>query len=425
MNRQFYPQLNESVFRGALPNGLSIAVAPRPGFEKKLCYLAVDYGSIHSDFVMDGVMVHASSGVAHYLEHKLFDMPGRDISEEFAALGASVNAFTSYDMTAYYFTCTEHFDNCLRLLLEFVTTPYFTEESVAKEQGIIGQEIDMNLDSPDTQVFEGLARAMYRNHPVRKPILGTRDSISRITPQVLEACHRAFYRPGNLLLCVVGDVDPEAVYQTALACTGSDAGPQVQPTRRWPEEMAVQASFVSTRMDVAMPTFQLGFKCEPLGWGEEAVHREIVGDLAAEALFGESSPLYLRLYEQGLIDSSFGGGYDTIEGMSMLSVFGDSDDPQAILDAILDQAKSIAAQGIRQEDFLRMKRSAIGRQIKGLDSFDSTCFRICAYHFSGFDYFRFPSVYETVTAEDILAFIRQTVTPERACLSVIYPNEED
>ena len=425
MNRQFYPQLNESVFQGTLPNGLSIVVAPRPGFEKKLCYLAVDYGSIHSDFVMDGVMVHAPSGVAHYLEHKLFDMPGRDISEEFAALGASVNAFTSYDMTAYYFTCTEHFDNCLRLLLEFVTTPYFTEESVAKEQGIIGQEIDMNLDSPDTQVFENLARAMYRNHPVRKPILGTRDSISRITPQVLEACHRAFYRPGNLLLCVVGDVDPEAVYQVALACTGSDAGPQVQPTRRWPEEMTVQESFVSTRMDVAMPTFQLGFKCEPLGWGEEAVHREIVGDLAAETLFGESSPLYLRLYEQGLIDSSFGGGYDTIEGMSMLSVFGDSDDPQAILDAILDQAKSIAAQGIRQEDFLRMKRSAIGRRIKGLDSFDSTCFRICAYHFSGFDYFRFPSVYETVTAEDILAFIRQTVTPERACLSVIYPNEED
>jgi len=425
MNRQFYPQLNELVFRDALPNGLPIVILPRPGFTKKLCYLAVDYGSIHSDFLMDGEAVHAPAGVAHYLEHKLFDMPGRDISEEFAALGASVNAFTSYDMTAYYFTCTEHFDSCLRLLLEFVTTPYFTAESVAKEQGIIGQEIDMNLDSPDTQVFEGLARAMYRNHPIQTPILGTRESISQITPEVLEACHRAFYRPGNLLLCVVGDVDPENVYQTALACTGSDAGPQVQPTRRWPEEMTVQASFVSTRMDVAMPTFQLGFKCEPLGWGEEAVRQEIIGDLAAETLFGESSPLYLRLYEQGLIDSSFGGGYDTVEGMSMLSVSGDSDDPPAILDAILSQAKTVVAQGISQEDFLRMKRSAMGRRIRGLDSFDSTCFRICAYHFSGFDYFRFPGIYETVTPAHILSFIKQAVTKERACLSVIYPNEED
>lgn len=174
-----------------------------------------------------------------------------------------------------------------------------------------------------------------------------------------------------------------------------------------------------------MPTFQLGFKCEPLDKGEEAVRREITADLAAEALFGESSPLYLRLYEEGIIDSSFGGGYDTVEGMSMLSASGDSDDPQAILDAILAQAESICAEGIPMDDFLRMKRSALGRRLRGLDSFDSTCFRICAYHFSGFDYFRFPAVYETVKAEDIIRFIRQTVTKERACLCVIYPNEEE
>ena len=423
MKQYHYPQLNEILYRDQLPNGLQIAVLPRPGFQKKLCYFVTDFGSIHSDFVMDGEPVHAPAGVAHYLEHKLFDMPGRDISEEFAALGANVNAFTSYDLTAYYFTCTDHFRDCLALLLEFVSTPYFTEESVAKEQGIIGQEIDMNIDSPDTQIFERLAKAMYRNHPINTPILGTRESIAQITPQVLSKCHKAFYRPGNMLLCVVGDVDPDEVRSTALSCLSQDPGPQVEVNRHWSEQMQVEKHFVSIRMDVAMPTFQLGFKAEHLDRGEEAVRREIIGDLAAEVLFGESSELYLRLYEKGIIDSSFGGGYDTVEGMSMLSASGDSDDPQAVLEAILEQAQVLDS--IPEEDFLRMKRSAMGRRLRGLDSFDSTCFRICAYHFSEFDYFRFPGVYETVKSEDILQFIRQTVTRERACLCVIYPNEED
>jgi predicted Zn-dependent peptidase len=176
-------------------------------------------------------------------------------------------------------------------------------------------------------------------------------------------------------------------------------------------------------MEVAMPMFQLAFKCEPIGKGEEAVRREIIGDLAAEALFGESSALYLKLYEEGLIDSSFGGGFETIDGMAMLTASGDSEDPDAVRDAILAQAKTVA-EGIGTEAFQRMKRSALGRRIRDLDSFDSTCFRVCAYHLSGFDYFRFPELFESVTEQQVCEFIRQTVTPERCCLSVIYTKEE-
>ena len=152
---------------------------------------------------------------------------------------------------------------------------------------------------------------------------------------------------------------------------------------------------------------------------------EAVGDLAAEALFGESSPLYLRLYEQGLIDTSFGGGFETVDGMSMLTCSGDSDDPEGVRDAILQQAKDLVRQGLSQEDFLRMKRSALGRRIRDLDSFDSTAFRVCAYYFSGFDYFQFPEVYRQVEQQEILDFIAQTVTAERCCLSVIWPNEQE
>ena len=179
------------------------------------------------------------------------------------------------------------------------------------------------------------------------------------------------------------------------------------------------------QMEVSMPMFQLGFKCEPLGWGEEAVRKELIGDLAAEALFGESSRLYLKLYEEGLIDSAFGGGFETVEGMAMLTAFGDSDDPKAVLDAILEEAAVLAETGISEEEFLRMKRSAMGRRIRGLDSFDSICFRVCAYHFSGFDYFRFPEVYETLTRQELQDFLARVAKPERCSMACIYPNSQE
>ncbi len=421
MEKHVYPHLSETVYKDRLPNGLSIAVVHRPGFEKKLAYFVTDYGSIHTEFSVDGKTCHAPAGVAHFLEHKMFDMPWGEVSGEFARLGASPNAFTGYDMTAYHFSCSENFERCLELLLDFVSTAYFTPESVAKEQGIIGQEIDMNLDSPDTRGFELLMGAMYREHPVSVPILGTRQTIAQITDRTLNDCHSAFYRPDNMLLCVVGDVDPEQVRQIALQYTKAAPVAKVTARRRWDEEMTCPEHFVSDQMEVAMPTFQLGYKCEPLGTGEDAVKQEIIGDLAAEALFGESSPLYLKLYEDGLIDPSFGGGFETIEGMAMLSASGDSDDPEAVRDAIAEYAEKLLEAGISEEDFLRMKRSAIGRRVRALDSFDTTCFRICAYHFSGFDYFDFPRIYQAVTTKDVLEFIQRVITPHRCCLSVIYP----
>jgi predicted Zn-dependent peptidase len=176
-------------------------------------------------------------------------------------------------------------------------------------------------------------------------------------------------------------------------------------------------------MEVASPMFQLGFKCEPAPRGEEAVRQEIVGDLAAEALFGESSELYLKLYEEGIIDSSFGGGFETVDGMCMLTASGDSDDPEAVRDAILAAVDRVI-QDLDEASFLRMKRSALGRRIRELDSFDSTAFRICAYYFSGFDYFDFPGVFASVERSEVCEFLKRTVTQSRCCLSVIDPKEE-
>ena len=422
-----YPELDEKLYRTTLKNGLSVAVVPRKGFTKKLAYFVTDYGSIHREFTLEGQTYCAPAGVAHYLEHKMFDMPdGRDVSAEFAACGAMTNAFTSYDMTAYYFSCTEHFDECLRLLLEFVSTPYFTAESVEKERGIIDQEIGMNEDTPDSVIFENLMQSMYENHLVRVPILGNSETIREITPEVLETCHRAFYTPANMMLCVIGDVDPKTVADMAEQILGTEKKEAAQKLRSWQETMTCPRAESRCAMEVAMPMFNMAFKCESVGSGTAAIREEMVADLAAEALFGESSELYLRLYEDGVIDSSFGGGFETIDGCAMLLCSGDSENPHAVRDAVLTQGAKIAREGLEDGAFLRMKRSALGRRIRGLDSFDATCFRVCAYHFSDFDYFRFPEIYRDIQVSEIQAFLARVVTPERCSLSVITPlSKED
>ena len=426
MKMQEYPRLDERVYREKLSNGLNVIVLPRPGFSRKIAYFVTDYGAIHTAFSFEGKEHRAPDGIAHFLEHKLFDMPdGRDITAEFAALGAATNAFTSYDMTAYYFSCTENFEECLKILVEFVSTPYFTEESVQKELGIIDQEIGMNEDAPDSCVYENLMTAAFSAHPLRIPILGTRETIRQITPEMLNLCHRAFYTPGNMLLCVVGDVDPELVKQTALDILGSDPREVGRKISNWAEPAACPEHTVSSRMEVAMPMFSMLFKCPEVAHGETGIRRETVADLAAEALFGESSELYLRLYEEGLIDSSFGGGFEVIDGCSMLMIAGDSDDPEAVREAILAQAEVLVKEGIPESDFRRMNRSALGRRIKSLDSFDATCFRLCAYQMTEFDYFDFPQIHESVTAEDIRSFLAEVIRRDNCALSIIYPSNPE
>ena len=422
MQRFDYPALDETAYRETLPNGLRLTVVPQKGFAKKLAYFATDFGSIHTTFRLGGQEYTVPAGVAHYLEHKMFDLPGgRDVSAEFAALGAHSNAFTSYDMTAYYFSCTEHFEENLKLLLEFVSTPYFTQESVDTERGIIDQEIGMNEDSPDSALFELLAAGMYRAHPVRVPILGTHETIREITPEILYLCHRAFYAPGNMTLCVLGDVDPEQVAALARQVLGDEKREVAEKLRDWQEDMTPAEPYVHANMEVAMPTFTMAFKCESPGTGEEAIRQEMVADLAAEVLFGESSDLYLKLYEEGLIDGSFGGGFETVDGCALLTCGGDSRNAQAVVEAILARMEALRATGITEESFERMKRSAQGRRIKGLDSFDSTCFRLCSYCFSDFDYFRFPEVYSHICKADVEAFLNRAVTRQRLALCVIDP----
>lgn len=281
----------------------------------------------------------------------------------------------------------------------------------------------MYEDSAEQRAVEDLFAALFWEHPVRTSIAGTAQSIGEITAQSLYDCFRAFYQPSNMILCVTGDVDAQEIVTIAEETMPKTS--DVLPERSYgaPETMQPVKARTLRRMEISMPTFALGFKCEPAPKGAESMRRETIGDIAAEILAGESSPLYQRLYEDGLIDGDFSVGYESVKDACLISANGDSRDPEAVLDAILQEAERIGREGFETELFRRLKKSAIGRRTRDLDSFESICYRICAYQFDGVDYFTFPEAYASVTPEDVQDFLVKTVRPERAALSVVRPKK--
>ena len=420
MKRIDYAELCDGFYEELLPNGLRVRVLPRPGFARKFAFLAVDFGSNDRDFTLDGQKYHVPAGIAHYLEHKMFDLPEGGAMEQFAAHGGGNNAFTNYSMTAYYVECTEEFAENLKILLRMVTTPYFTPESVEKERGIIAQEIKMYADSPDSAVFEDLFAVMYPKHPISVPIAGSVESIADITPELLYACCRAFYTPQNMMLCVVGDVSAEEVARLAREFTPAPVPGGVRDESGW--SGAFSCGPMEKTMEVAMPMFAAGFASDPIA-PEASLRAEIVGDLAAEVLVGESSPLYQRLYEKNLIDSDFSCGFEQVRGVGLLELSGDSEAPDTVIDAVVDEAERIVREGVDAAQLERLRRSMIGRRTRELDSFESTCYRMSAYFFEGAEYFDSVRTIQSVTVQDITDFLRTVCRRDRLSVSYIRPKE--
>ncbi len=425
MQRITYDRLDQTVFADTLSNGLRVFVVTKPGFAKKYAFFATNYGSLDTSFTFNGMHIQSADGVAHYLEHKMFDTVDGHALQDMSATGASPNAFTSYQMTAYHFECTDSFEDNLRLLLSFVSVPYFTEETVEKERGIIAQEIRMYEDNPGSRLGENLYRAMYKNHPLKVNIAGTVESIGQITPEMLYDCHHAFYDPANMVLCVAADIEPERVAEIAreVLPDGSGQTPERDYGPIEPEIPAQQR--ICQNMEVSMPMFALAFKCPELPEGQERLRQELLGDLSAELLCGDSSPLYQKLYEQGLIDAGFGAGYECIRGMPNLSFAGDSDEPDAVVEEIINEARRIAAEGVDTALFERIRRASLGQRIRGLDSFDGICYRLSSGYFDGCDYLRFPEVYAQITPDDVRNFIEEHAVREKSVLSLICPLKQE
>lgn len=415
-----YPRLNEGLFAQRLENGLQVFVSQRPGYQKAFAFFAVNYGGMDTLFRLDGALHRTPEGVAHFLEHKLFDMPDGNALQTLSAMGASPNAFTSSSMTAYHFECTKHFYSNLRTLLSFVSTPYFTAESVAKEQGIIAQEIQMIADRPGWQVYSQLLKGLYWHNPVRTPVAGSLESITQITPEVLYHCHKAFYRPDNMVLCVVGDVDAERVAATARMTIAPAKGTAAERVMEEPEPADIQQALSERTMPISSPTFLAGFKAQPV----DDLRSRLIGDLAGDLLCGTSSALYHRLYQNGLVDQSFGVSYEEQRGTSFLVLGGDSAEPKQVAEAVLAEAERLRREGIPEEDFRRTLRSCYGSRVQALDSFQHSCYHLTTGYFGGFDYYQFPTLYDAIAPEDVLEFLDQLIRSERMALSIVRPNKE-
>ena len=443
-----YPRIGEKIYHAELPNGLHIYVDRRPEFQKSYAFFATNYGGMDMKFRLNGEWHDTPAGVAHFLEHKMFDTEDGNALQDLAANGASPNAFTSSALTGYYFESTEKFCDNLKILLSFVSIPWFTQESVDKEQGIIGQEIRMVEDDPDNQVFYGLMECLFDHHPIRVPIAGTQESISHITADTLYACHKAFYTPSNMILTVVGNVDPVHVADLARRILPREGGPAI-PRDYGQEPAQVAAKETRMAMEVSAPQFLTAYKCAPAADGEDSLRTAVLGDMACDILLGDSSPLYQRLYEEGVINTSFGGAFEMMPGVAYLYAGGDSKAARRAAAEIQREAERLAAEGIDEDYYQRVRRASFGSNLRGLNSFENIAVTLTEGYFHGYDPFRFPlhgggaagcpacgflfemggrKIYHAgdtalMTKEDVAAFLRRNLTAERAVLSEIVPRE--
>ena len=423
MNRKEYPRIGERVFSARLDNGLTVYVDVKPDFQKSYAFFATDYGGMDMKFQLDGQWHDTPAGVAHFLEHKTFDTKDGNALQDLAANGASPNAFTNSAITGYYFESTEKFYENLNILLSFVSQPYYTQESVDKEQGIIGQEIRMIEDDPEYQVYYAMLEGLYAHHPIRTSVAGTIESISRITADTLNLCHSAFYNPGNMVLCVAGNVDPEKVLEMAREILPREGKGSISRDYGPAEPAGAARSRTELRMEVSTPIFQLGWKMEPAPRGEEQLRQKLVAELACEALLGNSSPLYVRLYREGLINSSFSYGFDGYPSCAYAMAGGESADPDAVAAAIAAEAERIGREGVDPALFARLKKGLYGTKVRGLNSFENICVGMAQAYFAGYDMLRFPEVFEGISQADVERCIRTCFTPERAALAVVQPGE--
>ena len=423
MEKKLYERIGEEVFHTTLPNGLPVYIVPKKDFLRKYALFATRYGGMDMRFEKDGQWLGTPAGIAHYLEHKMFDTEDGNALQELAKNGAEPNAFTSNAITCYYFDATDKFYESLEILLSFVSIPYFTDESVQKEQGIIGQEIGMIEDNPEWQVYKQLMQALYHTSPARTPVAGSVESISHITAQTLYDCHKAFYTPANMCLVVVGDVKPERIIAAANQILPAKSGPLIRRDYGAEEELTAAEHFVTAAMEVSMPTFLVGFKCPPQHGGEEQHRFTAIGELACDVLMGESSPLYARLYAEGLINGSFGAAFDLLPGASYVYAGGDSKDPQAVAEAILAEARRLVSEGVDGDYYRRVVNANFGAALKALNSFESIAVSMAEGCFQGYDPYRFPEVYDSIAVEDVLDFLRRNMTRDHMALSIITPKE--
>lgn len=419
-------RVGDSYYEIDHPTGLKIFVYPKENSNSTYAVFGTKYGSVDTCFKRsdESETCTVPEGIAHFLEHKLFESEDGDAFARYAKTGASANAYTSFDMTCYLFSCTENVYESLEILFDFVQSPYFTEQTVQKEQGIIGQEIRMYDDDPNWRVMFNLLGALYHNHPVRIDIAGTVESIAEITPELLYRCYNTFYNLNNMVMCVAGNVDVDKVCALADKMLKQNEPVTVEKTFQ-EEPREIVEPLVEQKLSVAVPLFQLGFKEEVTA--QRKTTRELVQtEILMEILASESSPLFRRLLDAELInESSF--SYEYFEGPGYASVIfaGESHDPKQAASIIKEEIRRLKATGIDEKAFVRAQKAIYGRNVSALNASDNIANSMVSLYFAGRELFSYLDTIAEMTLDEVNACLQSQLDEAYAALSIVNPIEEE
>ncbi len=419
MNKVKSEILGEAYYETTHNSGLEIIVLPKQNYKSTYAVIGTKYGSIDNCFIdnTSGKLNMVPEGIAHFLEHKLFESEEKDAFERYSETGAYSNAYTSFDKTCYLFQCSERFKENLEILLDFVTTPYFTPETVKKEQGIIGQEITMYYDDPEWMSTFYLLRCLYKEHPVRIDIAGTVESISNITADLLYKCYNNFYNLHNMALVVVGNVNVDDVI--SICDKMLMPSPEFSISRKFePEPPEIVKNYDEYNLDVSIPAFSFGYK-EKCECPTQSLKKVCEVNVLLEIIAGKASPLYSKLLQQGLINSSFSKEYFTGNGFECIIFEGSSNSPQTVADEIKQEVARLRKNGIDEELFESARRSLYGDIIMSYNEVDELANMIIDDYFMGYKPFDVVDAYRQVTRKDVEANLDSMLREEYSALSVV------
>ncbi len=418
--------LREKMIMKELDNGLKVYFMPRKGYTKQYAIFATNYGSNDSVFLVPGESeaTVVPDGIAHFLEHKLFEEPEGSIFDKFSELGSNVNAYTNFTSTCYLFSSTDRFYENLELLLHFVQTPYFTDENVEKEKGIISQEINMYNDNPQWKVFFNALKAMYHQHPVKTDIAGTIESIHKITKEDLYKCYDTFYAPKNMVLFIVGDVEEDKTFSIIdKSMDRKRSLNTMEVIRKYPSESdTIVQNIIEENLDVSIPLFNIAYKDADNGLhGEELLSKDVSTKILLDMLFGKSSELYTELYEEGLINDTFEHEYtgEADYGYSMLG--GESKNPKKVKDRIEAYIDRLKNTGLDKKDFERIKNKQMGEHLSYYNSVEFIATTFVAYHFQGVNIFEYVEKLKDMEFSTVEKRFMDHFNNERCILSIISP----
>lgn len=430
MNKVEFNQLEETLYHEELPNGLTVYILPKRGFSKTYATFTTKYGSIDNHFVPLGETepIQVPDGIAHFLEHKMFEKEEGDVFQEFSKNGASANAFTSFTRTAYLFSATGRIEENVTTLLDFVQSPYFTEQTVEKEKGIIAQEITMYDDQPDWRLYFGIIDNLYKNHPVKIDIAGTVESIQDITAEHLYTCYHTFYHPSNMALFIVGNVDPESMMELVKNNQAAKTFDAPAPIERIfpPEPKEAAVGERTLEMAVQKPKVFVGVKPERLDlYGPEMLRHELSAQLAYELLFGRTSDFYHEAYEKGWIDESYSFDYSLESGFGYALIGSDTNEPDKVAQEIkktIRQAREKWPFG--QEDLDRVRRKKIGFFMRALNSPEYIANQFTQYAFNGMNLFDVVPILEQIQVVDLQeAFDGVSAESQQSVFSIRSPEK--